>query len=550
MTDRKTISWLIETASKKKADVFLLIFLRVIANIGTVCYALAMKKAVDSAAIQDESGFLSGIVIFGILLFSIITLNILIRQIDEAVKSGLENSFKERLFKKLLNKNYEKVSSVHSGDWMNRMTSDTVVCANGITEIIPGFAGMFVRIIAVLAVIFTLEKKLFYIFLSCGLIILPITFVLRKYLKKQHKNVQEKDGEVRVFLQEHISSMLILHTFRKEEQTLSDADSVFKEHKNARVKKSFVSNMCSMLFFLAINGLFFIGILVCGFGILNKTATLGTLTAVIQLVGQLQAPLLGIGGFVPKFYAMLASAERLMEVEKFENIKADILNSDMEIKKLYNSDIKAFEFRDVSFSYIEGEKVLHNMNLSVVKGEFAAITGLSGCGKSTLLKLLMGVFEPSGGTVDIVLNDNRRLPTNAVKKLFAYVPQGNCLMRGTIRDVITFGAKEVDIERLKKSITIACAEFIYELTDSLDTELGERGFGLSEGQMQRISIARALYTDSPVLILDEATSALDAETEKLFLNNLRQLTDKTVFIVTHRKKALQICSKQFDFADK
>jgi ATP-binding cassette subfamily B protein len=222
----------------------------------------------------------------------------------------------------------------------------------------------------------------------------------------------------------------------------------------------------------------------------------------------------------------------------------------MEIKKLYNSDIKAFEFRDVSFSYIEGEKVLHNMNLSVVKGEFAAITGLSGCGKSTLLKLLMGVFEPSGGTVDIVLNDNRRLPTNAVKKLFAYVPQGNCLMRGTIRDVITFGAKEVDIERLKKSITIACAEFIYELTDSLDTELGERGFGLSEGQMQRISIARALYTDSPVLILDEATSALDAETEKLFLNNLRQLTDKTVFIVTHRKEALQICSKQFDFADK
>ena len=203
----------------------------------------------------------------------------------------------------------------------------------------------------------------------------------------------------------------------------------------------------------------------------------------------------------------------------------------------------------MSFAY-DSDTVLENVNLAVNKGDFVSVTGASGIGKSTLFKLLLNIYPVVSGKIEYEFSDKSLTCSPEVRKLFAYVPQGNCLMRGTIRDVITFGAKEVDIERLKKSITIACAEFIYELTDSLDTELGERGFGLSEGQMQRISIARALYTDSPVLILDEATSALDAETEKLFLNNLRQLTDKTVFIVTHRKEALQICSKQFDFADK
>ena len=267
----------------------------------------------------------------------------------------------------------------------------------------------------------------------------------------------------------------------------------------------------------------------------------------------MQTPLAGISGFVPRFYAMTASAERLMEAENYIDINSDEVKSSDEVKKLYDTRIESFVFDDVSFSYTKEnscEQVLSNVNLSVDRGDFVAVTGLSGCGKSTLLKLLMGVYEPVLGSIDAVFSNNERIPINVMRRLFAYVPQGNYLMSGTIRDVITFGKNDIDNDILERAIKLACAEFINDLPQKLDTVLGEKGSGLSEGQMQRISVARALYTQAPVLILDEATSALDTETEKQLLDNLKKLTNTTVFIVTHRPEALKICNKQFEFEER
>lgn len=548
MADKKAVSWLIRTAVGKKWYIILLLLFRILANGGAVCYALAMKKAVDSAVEQDKNGFFIGLGSFAVLILAVMLINMLIRRTEEAAKSGLENCFKERLFGTLLNKYYGQVSGVHSEEWMNRLTSDTVVCANSIVEILPGLAGMLVRMTGALVMIFILEPKLALILIPCGVVFIPITFVLRKYLKRYHKDVQEKDGSVRVFMQERISNMLVLHTFDKEKQTLDSAVNEFAEHKNARMKKNLVSNICSTGFSFAINGMYLAGFFVCGYGILNGTATYGTLTAVIQLVGQLQMPLSGISGFVPKYYAMLASAERLMEAEDFADIEEDVFGSDEEIKVLYDNSIKAFEFDKVEFSYKkESDAALKGVNMSVSKGDFIALTGHSGCGKSTLLKLLMGIYETTSGEIAAVLKSGERIPIKKAKRLFSYVPQGNCLMGGRICDVITFCDNQADGEKIERAVKLACAEFVYELPEKLDTVLGEKGAGLSEGQMQRISIARALYKDAPVLILDEATSALDIETEKLLLNNLKQLTNKTVFIVTHRPEALKICNKEFDF---
>lgn len=548
MSDKKTVSWLVGIASKQKLYIFLLLLLRILANGGAVCYAIAMKKTVDGAVGHDEKAFFTGLITFALLILSVMIVNMITRRTEEAARSNLENSLKKRLFSTLLNKSYAQVSSVHSEEWMNRLTSDTVVCANGITEILPGLAGMLVRMTGALVMIFILEPKLAYILIPCGVIFIPITFILRKYLKKHHKEVQEKDGKVRVYLQEHISNMLVIHAFGKEEKTLSDANEGFNEHKRARMNKNLVANICSSGFSFAINAMYLIGIFVCGYGILYNSVTYGTLTAVIQLVGQLQAPLAGFSGFVPKYYAMLASAERLMDADEYENIKPDKFRSDKDIWELYNNCIESLEFNNVSFRYKQEDKiVLQNICLSVKKGDIIALTGQSGCGKSTLLKLLIGIYEPTSGTVNLILKNQQRISINEAKRLFAYVPQGNCLMSGKIRDVITFGEENVDKEKLKKSIELACAEFVYKLSDGLDTILNEKGQGLSEGQMQRISISRALYTGSPILILDEATSALDIETEKRLLNNLRQLTDKTVFVITHRPEALKICTRKFDF---
>lgn len=208
---------------------------------------------------------------------------------------------------------------------------------------------------------------------------------------------------------------------------------------------------------------------------------------------------------------------------------------------------------NVSFSYRtdDKEKTISNVDFNVNKGDYIAFTGHSGCGKSTILKLLMSLYKCDSGNIMIHKNDNTAVPlTSEWHRLFAYVPQGNQLMSGTIREIISFSDNKADEKRIETALKISCAdEFVSELENGIETVLGERGTGLSEGQMQRIAIARAIYTDSPILLLDEATSSLDEQTEKQVLENIRNMTDKTVIIVTHRPAALGFCNKIHEFSE-
>lgn len=361
--------------------------------------------------------------------------------------------------------------------------------------------------------------------------------------------------------------MPVIRSFGVEDIAVEKADAVMGLHKASRMKKAWISNICNSGFSLAINGMYLLGIGYCGYGIINGSVSFGTLTAMIQLIGQLQSPLSSLGGYVPRVYTMIASAERLMEVEQFKTADVQNLRSEDEARALYKDQIKEIAFEHVSFCYPKAEKsmeqednipnrkVLQDMSFAITKGDYVAITGTSGCGKSTMLKLMMGIYTPQAGSIEAYLRNGTGIAIEELRRLFAYVPQGNFLMSGSIRDVITFGKQSEKAEnayrdeKLKRALQLACADFVYELPQKLDTVLGEKGAGLSEGQMQRIAIARALYADRPVLILDESTSALDRQTEEKLLSNLKSLTDKTVLIVTHRSKALSICNKKLVFAD-
>ena len=294
------------------------------------------------------------------------------------------------------------------------------------------------------------------------------------------------------------------------------------------------------------------------------TISFGTLTAITQLITQIQTPFANITGYLPRYYAMLASAERLMEAEAFDS--DDVTAKPLEeVSSFYENELQSIGLKGASFTYYPASEdmgalsknempvVLHGLSLEIQKGETVAFTGHSGCGKSTALKLLMCVYQPDSGERFFTdKSDNRGDLSSAYRRLFAYVPQGNYLMSGTIREVVSFAVPEVacDTERLAVALRISCAEeFVSELDDGVDTLLGERGTGLSEGQMQRLAIARAIFSGSPILLLDEATSALDEETERHLLENLRSMTDKTVVIVAHRPAALTICDRVLDFTE-
>lgn len=559
------IKWLYAVPEKKKLYILALMLVQALDGGSGVLYAILLRNIVDNATAHDKAGFWHYAVLTVLLVLAQIGMRAVLRWLNELSKSTLENIFKARLMRNILRKDFASVNAVHSGEWMNRLTNDMVVVADSYVEILPGLVGMIVKLISAVIMMIVLDWRFACILLPCGVLLILLTYTFRKVLKKLHKQVQERDGKLRIFLQEHIGSMMIIRSFAAEQQMEDEANERMTAHKTARMRKNHFSNFCNTSFGLAMNGMYLFGVCYCGYGILLGTISYGTLTAITQLISQIQAPFANITGYLPKFYAMTASAERLMEIENFTNDSdKQALNIDT-VQKYYTDRLRSFGLRNADFTYypaVDSIKdlskdnqpiVLKNISIEIGKGEYVAFTGHSGCGKSTVLKLLMSIYRLDSGERYLIDTDGAKTLSAEWHRLFAYVPQGNQLMSGTIREVVAFADKEdmQSDERINRALQIACAdEFVSELECGIDTLLGERGTGLSEGQMQRIAIARAIFSDSPILLLDEATSALDADTEKRLLQNLRCMTDKTVVIVTHRPAALEICDRVIDFTNK
>ena len=555
-TNRSALHFINEVAGNSRLYIIFLLLVQMVLGISSVFYALLLRGLIDGAVAHDSKKMLTFCVLFAALVAGQIALRAVLRFLEEYAKATYENAFKSRLFAGLLTHNYGAVTATHSGEWMNRLTSDTVVVSEGLATIVPGVAGMITKMAGALVVILIMEPRFACILVPGGILLVLLTYIFRKQLKKLHKQMQEKDGFVRIFLQEHLGSLMIVKAFGKEADSLTEAESHMSEHKKARMRKNHFSNVCNIGFGAVMNGAYVFGAVYGAFGIYNGTMTYGTFMAMLQLISQIQNPFANITGYLPKYFAMLASAERLMEIEAYEKDKVraweevctKVRMSDEQSR--YIPDNSTFGLSHVDFTYLppvitEGDTimpiVLKDYSLMIRKGEFVAFTGPSGCGKSTVLKLMMGLYTVDAGEV-----------YGCDRLMFAYVPQGNQLMSGSIRDIITFSDKNRtgDEAGIHRALQIACADgFIAELEQGIDTLLGERGLGLSEGQMQRLAIARAIYSDRPVLLLDEATSALDAGTEEAVLENLRSMTDKTVIIVTHRPAVLKLCDRQVAFGE-
>ncbi len=555
--------WLYTVPGKKKNLILALTVVQALNGASGVLYALFLRGIVDSAVAGDSGGFWLNAAFIILLVLAQLSLMAMIRWLSELSRATFENVFKERLMSNILRKDFGRVSAMHSGEWLNRLTNDTMVVANSITDIIPGFVGMAVKMLSALVMITVLDLRFALILIPLGIILGVMTFGFRKNMKRLHKKVQEKDGALRIFLQERINSLTVIRSFAAEEQTEADTHDKANDHKAARMKKNRFSNFCNFGFGGAMNGMYLFGVIYCGYGILTGTITYGMLTAITQLITQIQAPFANITGYLPRWYAMLASAERLMEIESFDDDLTETSLDGGTVRTFYRDRLKSIGLKDVSYTYypasdkvenLEKEKMpvaVHGLNIEINKGEYVAFTGHSGCGKSTALMLLMCVYSPDGGERYIAGTDGSKEALSPKwHRLFAYVPQGNKLMSGTVREVVSFAdrTQSSSDEKINEALKIACAdEFISGLENGIDTVLGERGTGLSEGQMQRIAIARAIFSDAPILLLDEATSALDEVTENRLLGNLRELTDKTVVIVTHRAAALEICDRVIEF---
>ena len=556
----QALGWMSGVSGRAKGYICVLLLIQALLGVSSVGYAMLLREIVDAAVDGEREAFFAASALFAGLVALQIALRAVSRFFEEYARSTMENKFKGRLFEALLKREYGAVTQVNSGEWMNRLTSDTVVVADGLTQILPGVAGMAVKLAGALAAILFLQPEFIYILLPGGLILIFFTYGFRKVLKKLHKAIQEADGRLRVFLQERLGSLMVVRAFAQEEASAKQAAGLMDGHRAARMRRNHFSNLCNIGFGTAMHGAYVLGAVFCGYGILTGTMSYGSLMAILQLISQIQNPFANITGYLPKYYAMLASAERLMEAERFARDLGGQTVPEEERQAFYQGEFLGLGMRGVSYAYlppvsVKGEApampvVLKNFCLEIRKGEYVAFTGSSGCGKSTVLKLLMCLYPLDGGEYYVLTHQGEQAFAPRWRSLFAYVPQGNQLMSGTIREIIAFGEpqKMRQEEAMRRALRIACADgFVDGLEQGLDTLLGERGMGISEGQMQRIAIARAIFSGRPILLLDEATSSLDEETEAKLLENLRAMTDQTAVIVTHRPAVLSICDKNIAF---
>ena len=539
------MSWIFGVSGKLKLGVLLLVLLNSAISISAVAFALVLREAIDGAVSGNKMVFLKFVIILGLIMVGQIAARGVIRFLDEYVRSGMENVIKTRLYETVLSRKYSAITAFHTGELLNRITNDAVVVADGFVQIIPGIIAMLVKLAGAAAVLFVLDYRFSVIFFAGGGLVLIFTTLFRRVMKKLHKDVQAADGVLRSYLSENLGSLMVLKTFGAERKSIDTSKQYMDKHRFMRMKRNRFSNICNVGFGLVMNGGYIFGLCWCSFGILHGSITYGTLSAVLQLVDQLWAPLANMTGYLPKFYGMLSSAERCMELETLEEEHVESQFSRDYCRELYK-DMTSIECKNITFRY-EDDIILENADISIGKGELITIMGNSGAGKSTLLKLLLAIYEPEKGTLEIKTEKDSYALTERYRKMFAYVPQGNFLMSGNVTSAIASlddTSADVDMDKVKAVAHIACADtFVEKLEHGYDTLIGERGMGISEGQAQRLAIARALYTDAPVLLLDEATSALDEQIEKKVLKNIRELTDKTVIIVSHRKAVLEVCDR-------
>ena len=535
--NKATLKWIYARTKRFLPAVAVTSLISAFTAVSYVLLALITKRVLDIAT-KDAAGSLAAA---GTALFAVIAVQVILSAcqslLNAYVNGRLTLSLRNYLFTLICRKRYSQISRYHSGDILNRLTSDVDVVVSSSVSIIPSVVSTVAKITAGIGAMIFMNPIIAAVILVLGITVPAIGRAINKKYKYMHKECQRTEGKTRSFMQECFENIVVIKSFASEKPFVKRLTVFMEDNFRLKIKRTGISVLASICLYTFFTAGYYAVLLWGAGGLAAGTLTYGTLMAFLQLISQLRAPLQNVSGILPQYYSALASAERLIELEKTEDEKPPL---EKESADRLKDNFESLEINGLCFGYGR-EAVIENCSFKIEKNKITAVTGESGSGKSTLFKLILGLYSPTAGSITV----NGKIPVDAsVRGLFAYVPQGNMVLSGTVKDNITLCNPDVDEERLINAAKAAeIYDYISSLPDGFDTVLSERGAGLSEGQIQRISIARALLTEAPVLLLDEATSALDETTETRVLENIKAMSAKTVVFITHRNTSLKVCDR-------
>ena len=622
--DKATYAWLFAQSKAQHGRIVALSALCALQAAVLVSFALACRAVIDQAVAGNVDGLLASAAALAGVIVSQLVLRLAINGTQERIRARFALELRKAMLDSIFAARYGNVLRFHSGELSNRMFSDVQVVSNGVATIVPSFVSMLMQLVFAIAVLALISPPMVALFAAAALLSFVLARTLRGRLKALHKTVQEKEGAVRVFLQEALEHQLVIRSFGSQPATSARADTLQEDHFAAQMRRRGWSIAANASFAFFFNALYAVALTWCAFALLHGTMSYGTLMAVLQLVARIQAPVSSLSGMLPQLYQALASAERMMEVAELPRSEDRLPMTAAEFYQRFSG----VRICDLAFSYrdeegggeaeatqasgrdaadSEGAGVLSDAvggvladdaaekavsassegevaslfcdGAFVPKGSFVVVEGPSGSGKSTLFKLVLGAYDADGfayqfaddapeceeaadGEASGALSAfyapavSCELVSPAINAavaacpasqvppgVFAYVPQDNFLFAGSVRENVAFAASDATDYQVKRACEAACAwGFVEELPQGIDTMIGEHGQGLSQGQLQRLAIARAVCSGAPIMVLDEVTSALDDATEAAVLSNIAALPGKTVFVAAHRAKAREFAT--------
>lgn len=503
----------------------------------SLLFVNTMHLTVDIAAGVADGDLFGWVAFLAVIMFMEFGVNISRIWIKNILGIKAQNNMQRQMLDRLLRAEWKGRDRHHSGDITNRLESDVSTVVTFLTETLPNMLSTLLLFLGAFGYLWLMDSMLAYITVG----ILPVFLLLsRLYISKMRKytrRIRNFDSKVQSILQETVQNRMLIKTLECDRMVigrLDDRQNTLRHHIKKRTQFAVLSN-------LMLNSGFAIGFLVAflwsAYRLSIHSITFGSMIAFLQLVNRIQNPARDMTRLAPAFVAVLTAAERLMELEEIpqeEDGEGIVMQAPCGLR-----------LSNISFGYEDaGEKTIDNLSFEFTPGSCTAVLGETGAGKTTLIRMLLGLLKPQSGEITIYDSKESHTMSALLRCNMVYVPQGNTLMSGTIRDNLLMADPNATDNDMKDALHTACADFVMELPQGLYTKTDERGGGLSEGQSQRIAIARALLRRRPIMLFDEATSALDPETEKTLLSNILKNQGRTIIFITHRMAVLEYCDNK------